>query len=678
MAVVGGRYQPRVGQCVFGVIMMTLICNRYTTIVLAMLLITRVAGAQPVSGNPFRLMSGTTVLCVERSDNIASSPEGRVVGNVCDRFVRFDTGQLYYKMSGTGNTGWITWSSANLPSWIVSRSIAGAIAVSSITTGITENLVLNPTADLITNPAGKDILPNANYDIRIGSPPLKYLSLSVGELLAETLVAQDVIATIGGRILVAPTTVLVVDLSPAGTTITVKHNQMTSGDIIYLQTSPGGIPQVEFMAITSGAGGSAGAYTYTVTRNLDGSSANQWYAGDAVLNTGIAGKGLIDIYSTSGVLSGSGPSIVGNIRTGSGFSNIEPRFVLGNLNGLFGYGTDLYGAAFGQANAAWIKIDTTNGVRIGHNATTFAQINASGVATFTGAHSGDGASVTNINGGNIQTDTITATQIAANAITTSELSAGSVTAAKIVAGTITATEIAANTITAAKLNVTALSAITANLGAVTAGSIDIGALTFVNNLSAGGAYDMSTLCLNPTTHAMYAQTGYGCIAPAISNPTYATLILQGPPNPTTGIALTLGTTGNATSGGENIDSRTGTSRGSGNNYFNFTDPTGLAGQIGYVNANSIFYINNIIGYIDFYPAGAYSARLWTSGGMSLGNTTDPGAANMRVSNGGTAQTYSDTLYVPGLGTFGGLYIPSAAGVGVRHICVDASGNVVLC
>ncbi|MGV3515471.1 hypothetical protein [Luteitalea sp.] len=65
---------------------------------------------------------------------------------------------------------------------------------------------------------------------------------------------------------------------------------------------------------------------------------------------------------------------------------------------------------------------------------------------------GDGSGVTSINGGNIQTDTITATQIAANAITASELSAGSVTAGK--------------------LSVSTLSAITADLGTITAGTLN--------------------------------------------------------------------------------------------------------------------------------------------------------------------------------------------------------------
>lgn len=91
--------------------------------------------------------------------------------------------------------------------------------------------------------------------------------------------------------------------------------------------------------------------------------------------------------------------------------------------------------------------------------------------------SGDGSGITSINGGNITTDTVTATQIAANAITTSELAADSVTSAKIAAKTITAADIAAGTITADEMTVGSLSSISANLGTITAGTIGAGTAT---------------------------------------------------------------------------------------------------------------------------------------------------------------------------------------------------------
>lgn len=254
------------------------------------------------------------------------------------------------------------------------------------TTGVTAplitaaaNLILNPTGDLYLDPVGNDVLPVTNYDINLGALSLKYLTLHAAELWVETLVAQNTIATIGGRILVGPTTTLTFDMAPADTVINVKHNQIAVGDRVYLEADG----KVEFMAVTSGPSGS-GPYQYGITRNLDGTGANQWYAGDAVFNTGTTGKGFIDLYSVSGVLSGAGPTITFNRRTGTAYNAIETAGSIGNLNGTFGYATEIYGAAFGSPTAAWIKIDPTNGVRIGHNATTLTQIDASGNASFTG------------------------------------------------------------------------------------------------------------------------------------------------------------------------------------------------------------------------------------------------------------------------------------------------------
>jgi hypothetical protein len=126
----------------------------------------------------------------------------------------------------------------------------------------------------------------------------------------------------------------------------------------------------------------SGPYLYRLVRNLEGGT-DAWNSGDALLNTGTTGSGFIDLYSVSGVLSGTGPAIVGNVRTGTAYNAISPRWAIGNLNGLYGYVVDTYGAAFGDPAASWVKIDSTNGVRLGYNSTTKVQIDSSGNAKFT-------------------------------------------------------------------------------------------------------------------------------------------------------------------------------------------------------------------------------------------------------------------------------------------------------
>jgi hypothetical protein len=232
---------------------------------------------------------------------------------------------------------------------------------STNTISLMDAITITGGGDITMDPAGNDILPSSNYDLNLGSLPKKYLTLHAAELWVETLVAQDTMATIGGRILVGPTTTLTSDLAAGGTTIYTKHNNLASGDRVYMEAAG----KVEFMAVTSAAGGT-GPYSYTVTRNLDGSGANTWYAGDAVFNTGTTGDGFIDLYSVRGVKEATdyGPTIVGNVRNSATYNDWTEHWAIGNLNGLYGYGSDTYGIGLGKYSGAdYMTVDPTNGIR---------------------------------------------------------------------------------------------------------------------------------------------------------------------------------------------------------------------------------------------------------------------------------------------------------------------------
>jgi hypothetical protein len=388
----------------------------------------------------------------------------------------------------------------------------------------------------------RSVYPGKTLSVDLGNLQKKFNSIYTSELRAETLVTQDTFATVGGRVLISPSSSLIADLSSAATTIDVKHKLFLVGDIIVLEDKF----TVEYMQITSAPTTISGGYRYSVTRDLDKTGANNWNAGDAVLNTGQAGTGFIDLYSFSGTgvelfdfiynfnstgsvysinyqnefswspfgdgannevndavyfgiaLSNSsdqwnniyinittaavysativweywngsawtsftpsiycvkqsdgtyssnplfqdagwysiewpanslsgwtnltlnsqtakwvrarissftswttlpvtsekhrvyqrkrqvGPAIVGNVRQSTTFNDWKEYWAIGNLNGLFGYGGDIYGAAFGKystSGSTYITIDSTNGFRILNGNTTIGQWDMFGVLT---------------------------------------------------------------------------------------------------------------------------------------------------------------------------------------------------------------------------------------------------------------------------------------------------------
>lgn len=384
-----------------------------TWLVLALVACAAVAEAQTVTGARFTLTTGP---CTIRS---GSGAPASGLGVVCDVYLRTDSPYSTYRKTGAS-----TWTLIVPEPGTTGITTVGALGTGSITSGFgaidvgsdgitggtltgtafsggtfsgttgtfstsvatptltaSGNLTLSPTGDVVFNPTGNDLLPTTGYDLNIGALTNKFLTLHAAELWVETLVAQNTIATIGGRILVGPTTTLTSDLASGATSMSVKHNQISSGDRVVLQVNN----QVEWIAVTSGASG-AGPYTYSIARNQDGSGANDWTAGDAVFNTGTTGNGYIDLYSVAGLLTGStaGPTIVGNVRLSGTYSDVAPRWAIGNLNGLYGYGATTYGTAFGDPSATNITIDATNGFRIRSSTTDKFKADTSGNLSITG------------------------------------------------------------------------------------------------------------------------------------------------------------------------------------------------------------------------------------------------------------------------------------------------------
>jgi hypothetical protein len=116
------------------------------------------------------------------------------------------------------------------------------------------------------------------------------------------------------------------------------------------------------------------------TASIQAGSANVVYrAGAAVVDYGQSGAGFI--ISTADQTNAPYMQMATHAATFSaassvGVLNVTPQLRIGNLNGSYGYASDIYGFGAGQYGAAsksWVTVDQTNGFRVGNNTTTLSQ-----------------------------------------------------------------------------------------------------------------------------------------------------------------------------------------------------------------------------------------------------------------------------------------------------------------
>lgn len=234
------------------------------------------------------------------------------------------------------------WSSFNVDS-------AGTLTITSI-------------GDLIVDPQGLDFYPSATFETNLGTSSNQWLTIHAAELYVGTLVSTEEIATTGGHWLVGTSTSLAVDLTAIATTITVKHNNLNSGDLIVMRARG----NLEWMKVTSSATPNGSFYDYSVDRDEDLSGANVWNAGDTVFNSGQTGTTWINAYA-AGTLDGSsaGPTVAGIKRASATYNDYDAIWALGDLNTLYGYASTTIGVGLGDyAGGEYVTIDETNGIKL--------------------------------------------------------------------------------------------------------------------------------------------------------------------------------------------------------------------------------------------------------------------------------------------------------------------------
>ncbi|MEW6039928.1 MAG: hypothetical protein AB1633_00205 [Elusimicrobiota bacterium] len=261
----------------------------------------------------------------------------------------------------------------------ISATSSPAFAKPNFTQGYQINGVdfVNNAGYFVTN-----LIPNVPDTYDLGSSTKLWRKGWLSELEAVVF-AENTITLLGGWFYVTKNQgTLIADVDNVQTQINFGM-AMTPNDFIVFRNNN----QVEYMQIGTLVSGT----TYNVTRNKDGTGANNWTAGTPFAVLGYNGDGRIEFnaYDTPRI------SI---IKQGTAYNAQTELIRIGDLNGMPGYSTQTVGAYYGDANS-YFKYDQTNG------------------AVF----KGNGSGLTSINGGNIQTGTVTLNQLNFTPVQTSNV-----------------------------------------------------------------------------------------------------------------------------------------------------------------------------------------------------------------------------------------------------------------
>ena len=216
------------------------------------------------------------------------------------------------------------------------------------------NLNLETIGNINLLPAGKAVLPEGTLQTNLGDLDRQFNSIHAGELVVQNLVAMHVMSTIGGQLLIAPTTKLVQTLSNTETGyMAVEHNDdnLKNAFVILQGIKDDGAPKTEVIKTsavdddTNYGTSSNPEYRIQITNrdvNNDGVQ-NTWNAGEAVVCLyklgGGGNKGYIELTSTGSTLNSYGPRISLNAAktTDTAWDAAKKVVVLGNLRNMADY-----------------------------------------------------------------------------------------------------------------------------------------------------------------------------------------------------------------------------------------------------------------------------------------------------------------------------------------------------
>jgi hypothetical protein len=384
-------------------------------------------------------------------------------------------------------TGAVTGGTYNGQTISSSASFTGSMAVAGAINGQTISSIAQFTGTLavagatnLTGGVASHLIPTATDLYDLGRFDRLWGQGFISTLNA--IVFKETTATVfGGYSIIAKQVgSFAADVASAATTINFGQ-AMTDSDWVQVRAhDTSGVVRMEYIFVISQVSGT----TYNVSRDLSGhhSPDPAWASGTPFIVLGQNGAGRIELLAADGK-----PRIT-FVQQGASHNTQTDRVVIGNLKGYFDYpggggDPDVHGFAAGSAAGAWIKIDPTNGIRIGHNTNTRVQIDASGNASFTGAVTATSGSFTGsitaasgtVGGWTISSDAL---QSGSGATNVGMYSGGSSTV-RFWAGS--------GTLDSAPFRVTSAGVLTASNVNIAAGGVTLdSAGLFISPVSAGG------------------------------------------------------------------------------------------------------------------------------------------------------------------------------------------------
>jgi len=210
------------------------------------------------------------------------------------------------------------------------------------------------------------IMPRSSDTYDLGSSTTLWRKIWGSELSAVVFAKYEQVLLGGWFTVSKGEGILPADILSTDTTIDLGAGTFDVGDIIVFRgISATNTPQVEYIKIASDLSGTL----YGVTRNLDGTGANNWQAGTVFANYGSTGDGRIELnaYDSPRI------SVFSHSDT---IANFREQVRIGDLINGWGYSASTYGGAFGayEVGKANITIDPTNGIRIRNYDQTVIQL----------------------------------------------------------------------------------------------------------------------------------------------------------------------------------------------------------------------------------------------------------------------------------------------------------------